>query len=973
MSAPATPAAPLSASAETARDLVVVDVSHQSVLQEKNVPVIWKGSRLILAEWTEAEQSALISDVPFQVIAHDVKDETPLYLVELNEDEALPVELTARVLYRKGIQAVVMMTPEEADSLSGGHLHGIHLTHRARGWERPLSFVPFSCGFNATTNALLSRTSQSEWLDWIEKMSGYEPVDIGGSQVTIATRNSSTTFTNQPQAKGYDYLKQVVQAWHYGAGPSTIEEDPYTGTGGQTWKNMVLTIPGQTLPNEIVVMSAHYDSTSGSPTTLAPGADDNGTGSAAVFEAARLMRQFRFQRTIKLIWFTGEEQGLFGSEAYVADHPMSPIVGVVNYDMGGYDSNGDRCMEIHMGTLSQSQDVGNCFRDSIGAYGLNLLYDYLTTGATDRSDHASFWQANVGAIELAENFFNDGLPGGCSGSDANPAYHTVNDKLPTNLMPSFGFDIGRTAIATVSGMAIPLQACFANAPAPTVTPHATSVDLAWPALAGATSYRIYRSTLGCGGPWAEIAQVGSASYTDSPVTQNSTYNYYVEAVASDNFCVSAPSPCLTVVPTGPSVVYQPNSATILADSGDSDGIADNCELITLRANLLNNGSEPLSNLKIQSLTSTFPGIQIVTQIPQEVAPSLAIGASVPVTFKFYLGRTGGSASCGVNLTFNIVLSSDQTSTTTTSFSVSVERNPSAPLNYTFDTDFSGWTVTSGSFTRSAGGAPGSTPFSVRTPNIDNACAAIQSPVVIPTAQSALTLWVNYGINGTTSDRAVVRAINQATLEKTLLIPSGAVYTTTAPGPAGCDGIGSLQGWAGEAPTWRQATFDLSSFAGAPIRIEVRYISDTQTVGSQGFWFDAVQITNPRNCDSQANACSALPEEVSPAGAVVPFTIAKNGAVYDLRFSEVVGATGYNIYGGTLSSLHGGFYDHASAMGICALADGAAGDGQVLASVASGAFPENGYLLAVAKNASGESVYGHRSSGPAIPLALAGCP
>jgi len=80
-------------------------------------------------------------------------------------------------------------------------------------------------------------------------------------------------------------------------------------------------------------------------------------------EAARLFRFYKFDRTIKLIFFTGEEQGLWGSEAYVSDHPaeMDSIIGVVNLDMFGYDNDKDMCIELHVGTRTDSNMVGTCF------------------------------------------------------------------------------------------------------------------------------------------------------------------------------------------------------------------------------------------------------------------------------------------------------------------------------------------------------------------------------------------------------------------------------------------------------------------------------------------------------------------------------------------------------------------------------------------------------------------------------------
>ncbi len=53
--------------------------------------------------------------------------------------------------------------------------------------------------------------------------------------------------------------------------------------------------------------------------------------------------------------------------AYVADHPaeMANIVGVINLDMFGYDNDNDRCFELHVGTLADSNMVGTCLLTSL--------------------------------------------------------------------------------------------------------------------------------------------------------------------------------------------------------------------------------------------------------------------------------------------------------------------------------------------------------------------------------------------------------------------------------------------------------------------------------------------------------------------------------------------------------------------------------------------------------------------------------
>jgi len=81
--------------------------------------------------------------------------------------------------------------------------------------------------------------------------------------------------------------------------------------------NTVGEIPGIDKSYESVVLGAHLDSWD-----LGQGTTDNGTGSAIVLEAARILMKSgaRPHRTIRFILFTGEEQGLYGSKAYVEQH-----------------------------------------------------------------------------------------------------------------------------------------------------------------------------------------------------------------------------------------------------------------------------------------------------------------------------------------------------------------------------------------------------------------------------------------------------------------------------------------------------------------------------------------------------------------------------------------------------------------------------------------------------------------------------
>lgn len=88
--------------------------------------------------------------------------------------------------------------------------------------------------------------------------------------------------------------------------------------GEQPVANVIAEIRGTTLPNEYIVLSAHYDSWDGGS-----GATDNGTGTITMLEAVRLLKKFypNPRRTIIVGHWGGEEQGLNGSRSYVEDHP----------------------------------------------------------------------------------------------------------------------------------------------------------------------------------------------------------------------------------------------------------------------------------------------------------------------------------------------------------------------------------------------------------------------------------------------------------------------------------------------------------------------------------------------------------------------------------------------------------------------------------------------------------------------------
>jgi hypothetical protein len=127
---------------------------------------------------------------------------------------------------------------------------------------------------------------------------------------------------------GCDAAAAFIQDYfHMNGVGAEVQEYP---TGGDA-ETVVGELRGSAFPDDIVIVCAHFDSTSTEPETLAPGADDNASGVAAVMEAARILARYPTDYTIRFLAFSGEEQGLYGSEAYAraAKAANQRIVGVV--------------------------------------------------------------------------------------------------------------------------------------------------------------------------------------------------------------------------------------------------------------------------------------------------------------------------------------------------------------------------------------------------------------------------------------------------------------------------------------------------------------------------------------------------------------------------------------------------------------------------------------------------------------------
>lgn len=302
-----------------------------------------------------------------------------------------------------------------------------------------------------------ANADKERYLQWIREISGDVEVMIEGAPARIMTRYSYAMFGGKENAKGFEYMLERIRQW-IPAENIAIEPFQYIdGMGANTWQNIVLTFPGKSRPDEQVILSAHYDSVvvfMGDSFEAAPGANDNGTGVASLFELLPLLPKMSFERTLKIIFFSGEENFQEGAAGYVRDHKDENIIGVINLDMYGTDRDGDRCFEMYVGKLEGSLGLANLIIDVIDRYGLNLTYDVLTTNAYDKADHRPFWEGGIPAVTLMENFLTDSTPwgGGCVGMDRTDCWHLPCDTYE-KINVDYAFDIGLAGIFTALELA----------------------------------------------------------------------------------------------------------------------------------------------------------------------------------------------------------------------------------------------------------------------------------------------------------------------------------------------------------------------------------------------------------------------------------------------------------------------------------------------------------------------------------------
>jgi hypothetical protein len=382
--------------------------------------------------------------------------------------------------------------------------------------------------------ALLNSVSEQQLLAYVQTLENF------GTRNTFSETQRDDFGIGAARRWIHDEFLRV----NGGALQVTFEDFPANIDGRITnQRNVVAVLPGIGDHQGAIVISAHYDSRSNDVLdgiSLAPGADDNGSGVALLLELARLLSSRSWNQTIIFIAFAAEEQGTFGSRHYVQNSMLAgrTLDVIINNDIVGgrvgippslrlFSPGPDTTTSRQLARYLKL--VGSIYTPALGIDMIDAL---------DRegrwSDHREFINAGIPGVRLTES---------------------VEDFANQHSFGDTADKIDYSYLRQVAQLNLAVLANLAGAPpappAPAVTPmlEPGSFILNWLPDPRAAGYAISFRPIGAGEyppfRYVSVAEAGNVAFTD--LDAQTTYAVSLAAIDA-NGRVSGFSPEVFVEP-----------------------------------------------------------------------------------------------------------------------------------------------------------------------------------------------------------------------------------------------------------------------------------------------------------------------------------------------------------------------------------------------------------------------------------------
>ncbi len=301
------------------------------------------------------------------------------------------------------VSGIVISEPQTAEALDAvaDKLAGAWILKRPRSGNNPFEDRINAAGIAGYITPAAGETVTTGGARGITQL---DPDSISPI-VTVFIRRSDYDAINSRLADGEEVVVEFDLQHNFVAGPIPVY-------------NTIGEIRGTELPDEVVIISGHLDSWDGPGSQ---GTVDNGTGSSVTIEAARILiaSGIKPKRTIRFILWSGEEQGLLGSRAYVAnlsEEERTKISAVFVDDSGTNQQSSLTCAQSMESMLRQVVAPMNYAFPDVPIR-LNVLPVMPARGGA--SDHASF-----NAVGVPGFFW-----GKTGTANYRYAWHTQNDRL----------------------------------------------------------------------------------------------------------------------------------------------------------------------------------------------------------------------------------------------------------------------------------------------------------------------------------------------------------------------------------------------------------------------------------------------------------------------------------------------------------------------------------------------------------------
>ncbi len=274
--------------------------------------------------------------------------------------------------------------------------------------------------------------------------------------------------------------------------------------------NVIAIQRGTEFPDEYIIIAAHYDHPDG------PGADDNASGTAGVFECARILRQYQFKRSILYIPFNGEERWMVGSYPFVekcAREDMN-IIGVFDMDMIGFwpgEEYGPVTMYSGYSYISERlfdyyQNVANLYIPEMPTYRFTDKDAY-------GGDHMCFNIHQYPALYIGDIEYQA----------QNPHYHHLSDTIGAGVNC---FALAQGFVKAVVAAAAELANGWLAPQDFSATVREGEVFLSWNDAPETVSYKLFKDN-------ELIAEITDNSFVDEGFEDGEWHRYFVKGVNAE--------------------------------------------------------------------------------------------------------------------------------------------------------------------------------------------------------------------------------------------------------------------------------------------------------------------------------------------------------------------------------------------------------------------------------------------------------